>query len=138
MIDTLYLLFQILLGDRLLPALGTPSGLPVNRVDLQRGLSDLQSQPRPNYGSVNIAEAGSLQLEFRDLSRASGDRKYQEAVDRDLDVILKSSSNGLYPQYLSVTTGHSSSSTYTVGAGADSFYEYLLKQWLQTNKKESK
>lgn len=121
-----------------MPAFDTPFGLPTNRVDLQKGLSDLRKHSKPNYGSINIAEAGSLQLEFRDLSRASGDHRYQSAVDRDLDIILESSNNGLYPQYFSVAHGRGSSMTYTVGAGADSFYEYLLKQWVQSNKSESK
>lgn len=131
-------LFQIELADRLLPAFGTPSGLPVNRIDLQHGLTDLKRSVSPNYGTVNIAEAGSNQLEFRDLSRVTGDSKYQEAADHDLNIILDSSDSGLYPQYFSVGSGRSSSSTFTVGSGADSFYEYLLKQWIQSNKAEKK
>lgn len=131
-------LFQVELGNRLLPAFGTPSGLPVNRIDLQKGLNEIKQSASPNYGTVNIAEAGSLQLEFRDLSRATGNSKYQEAADHDLNIILDSSSSGLYPQYFSVGSGKSSSTTFTVGAGADSFYEYLLKQWLQSNKVENK
>lgn len=136
-IDYLFL-FQVEIADRLLPAFGTPSGLPVNRIDLQHGLADLRRSVSPNYGTVNIAEAGSVQLEFRDLSRATGNSKYQAAADHDLNIILDSSNSGLYPQYFSVSSGRGSSSTYTVGAGADSFYEYLLKQWVQTNKAEGK
>ena len=131
-------LFQVELADRLLPAFGTPSGLPVNRVDLQHGLTDLKRSVSPKYGTVNIAEAGSVQLEFRDLSRVTGNSKYQEAADHDLNIILDSPNSGLYPQYFSVGSGRSSSSTFTVGAGADSFYEYLLKQWVQSNKAEKK
>ena len=110
----------------------------MNRIDLQRGLDELKQSASPKYGTVNVAEAGSLQLEFRDLSRVTGNSKYQEAADHDLNIILDSSNSGLYPQYFSVSSGRSSSTTFTVGSGADSFYEYLLKQWLQSNKMENK
>ena len=118
-----------------MPTFATPSGLPMNRLHLNEGSSPKRNA---NYGSINLAEAGSLQLEFRDLSQATGDDKYRSAVDRTSDVLYASSNSGLYPQFFSVSRGSGSSSTYTVGSGADSFYEYLLKQWLQSNKTESK
>ena len=121
-----------------MPAFGTPSGLPVNRIHLQKGLTALKKSAHSDYGSINLAEAGSLQLEFRDLSQATGDVQYQSAVDHVSEVLYRSSNEGLYPQYFSINRGRGSSSTYTVGSGADSFYEYLLKQWVQSNKAESK
>lgn len=102
------------------------------------GTLDVSHNMPRRYGTINVAEAGSLQLEFRDLSRASGDSRYQRAADRDLDVVFNSTNIGIYPQYYSVSDGHATSSTYTVGSGADSFYEYLLKVWLQSNKDDAK
>ena len=36
----------------------------------------------------------------------------------------------LVPFYINTNTGHFGSTTLTLGARADSYYEYLLKQWL--------
>ena len=38
--------------------------------------------------------------------------------------------HGLYPMFISPETGLFTSSEVTLGARADSLYEYLLKQWL--------
>ena len=45
--------------------------------------------------------------------------------------------SGLYPLYVSPTTGKFTTGQISFGALADSFYEYLLKQFLQTRKSES-
>ena len=44
---------------------------------------------------------------------------------------------GLVPIYVNADNGQfRSSATITLGARGDSYYEYLLKQWLQTGKTE--
>ena len=44
--------------------------------------------------------------------------------------------DGLVPIYINANTGKfRSSGTITLGARGDSYYEYLLKVWLQTGKK---
>ena len=84
-----------------------------------------------------MAEVGTLQLEFRDLSRASGDPSFRKACDAASDKILQLS-NGMVLNSLRVATGDFQGALYSVGAGTDSYYEYLLKQWLQSGKTESK
>ena len=43
--------------------------------------------------------------------------------------------DGLVPCFINSQTGmFRTSSTVSLGASADSYYEYLLKQWLQTGK----
>ncbi len=84
-----------------------------------------------------MAEAGTLQLEFRDLSRASGNPAYQQACDKTFDKIL-SQSEGIVRQNLNTATGSFGGSVYTVGAGTDSYYEYQLKQWIQSGRTEAK
>lgn len=43
--------------------------------------------------------------------------------------------DGLVPLFINANTGRfRSSATITLGARADSYYEYLLKQWLQTGR----
>lgn len=46
--------------------------------------------------------------------------------------------DNLVPLYINAQTGQLRPGTLTFGARADSYYEYLLKQWLQSGKKESK
>tara|TARA_B100000524_G_scaffold345045_1_gene243139 strand:+ start:631 stop:1650 length:1020 start_codon:yes stop_codon:yes gene_type:complete len=46
--------------------------------------------------------------------------------------------NGLYPTFISPTSGNFVSHAITLGARADSAYEYLLKQWLLSGKTDSR
>lgn len=43
--------------------------------------------------------------------------------------------DGLVPIYISTDSGRFVGSTITLGARGDSYYEYLLKQWIQTGAK---
>jgi len=45
---------------------------------------------------------------------------------------------GLYPIYINPYTGQFTNSKITFGAMGDSFYEYLLKMWLLTGKKDER
>merc|ERR1719167_805985 len=76
----------------------------------------------------------SFQLEFRDLSRATGNPKYEEAVAKVSQQVHElPKTSGLVPIYINANTGKFRQySTITLGARGDSYYEYLLKQWLQT------
>ena len=46
--------------------------------------------------------------------------------------------DGLVPTLISPDSGKLYYSSLTFGARADSYYEYLLKQWIQSGKKEDK
>jgi len=46
--------------------------------------------------------------------------------------------DGLVPLFINAETGQLRPGTLTLGARADTYYEYLLKQWLQSGKKEKK
>ena len=93
----------------------------------------------PKWGKDStVAEVSSVQLEFRDLSRLTGESKYQDAVDHAMDK-LQSRVTGLVPQFIDPQTGALvQASTFTLGARCDSYYEYLLKQWLQSGKTEER
>jgi len=121
--------------DRLLPAWDTPSGIPYNSINLAHGRAH-------NFGWTNgdsiLADSGTEQLELIALSQRTGDPKYQlkaENVILQLQKIYPS--DGLLPIYINPQSGTSSYSTITFGAMGDSFYEYLLKVWIQGNKTES-
>ncbi len=61
------------LGDRLLVAFNTPSGIPFSDVNLY---SRTARSPAWSPDS-STAEVATVQLEFRDLSRVVGDPKYE-------------------------------------------------------------
>lgn len=136
------------LGTRLLPAFDTPTGLPVHRLNLATGLQD------PSSRHTCTAAAGTYLLEFGLLSRLTGDAMY-EAVARRATAALWSRRSALQlvgsgcvraPVVLCMrgtgvatflcpfaacsinthdgtwTAGHTG-----IGAGVDSFLEYLLK-----------
>lgn len=45
-------------------------------------------------------------------------------------------SDGLFPIFLSPITGEANGGSFSMGASADSYYEYLLKMWIQGGKKD--
>ncbi|KAL0012777.1 hypothetical protein SO802_007885 [Lithocarpus litseifolius] len=86
-------------------------------------------------GESILADSGTEQLEFIALSQRAGDPKYQQKVENVIAQINKTfPDDGLLPIYISPQRGTSQYSTITFGAMGDSFYEYLLKVWIQGNK----
>jgi len=58
-------------------------------------------------------------------------------VERVREVVISSNRPGkLYPNYLNPRTGKWGQSHTSMGALGDSFYEYLLKEWLRSGKKD--
>ena len=120
------------LGERFLPAFKTPTGIPYGRVVLN------QKRPKKISPVACIAELGSLQLEFRDLSHSTGEPKYQSVADKALDVVQSHITSGIVTQEVYIETGVPKHTEMNVGARTDSYYEYLLKQWIQSGKNEEK
>ena len=83
-----------------------------------------------------------MQLEFRELSRASGDPKYGRAATAALRLILQQAAASpiqfLLPENLYVRGAKPKDGDIQVDGGADSYYEYLLKLWIQGGKQESR
>ncbi|XP_032905068.1 endoplasmic reticulum mannosyl-oligosaccharide 1,2-alpha-mannosidase isoform X1 [Amblyraja radiata] len=124
------------LGDRLMPAFNTPSKIPYSDVNIGLGTAHA---PRWTSDST-VAEVTSIQLEFRELSRLTKKDKYQAAVDDVMKHIhrLEGKKDGLVPMFINTNSGQFSHlGVYTLGARADSYYEYLLKQWIQGGRKEA-
>lgn len=124
------------LGDRLMPAFNTPSKIPYSDVNIGLGTAH---PPRWTSDST-VAEVTSIQLEFRELSRLTKKDKYQAAVDDVMKQIhrLEGKKDGLVPMFINTNSGKFSHlGVYTLGARADSYYEYLLKQWIQGGRKEA-
>ncbi|XP_051147921.1 mannosyl-oligosaccharide 1,2-alpha-mannosidase MNS1 [Andrographis paniculata] len=130
--DTLFLEKAKDIADRLLPAWDTPSGIPYNIINLSN-----RNPHNPGWtgGDSILADSGTEQLEFIALSQRTGDSKYQEKVENTILEFNKTfPPDGLLPIYINPHRGTTSYSTITFGAMGDSFYEYLLKTWIQGNK----
>ncbi|KAH9624540.1 hypothetical protein KSS87_017750 [Heliosperma pusillum] len=119
------------IADRLLPAWNTSTGIPYNVINLANGGPH---NPRWTRGDSILADAGTEQLEFIALSQRTGDPKYQQKAEKVISVLNTTfPADGLLPIYINPNSG-SRRSTITFGAMGDSFYEYLLKVWIQGNK----
>ena len=81
-----------------------------------------------------MAEVGTLQLEFCTLSKFTRNSTFCEKSLRIIDALEKTAKNGIYSTFINYRSNipHSFS---TMGGLGDSFYEYLLKMWLMTDKK---
>ena len=125
------------LGARLLAAFRSPTGLPYGVVNLRTGTASPQSW---SGNSHILAEVGTFQLEFRYLSHVTGKSKYAELADRVSNYVyaLPATYPGLYPNNLPVGGGRGGLEEYSFGGLGDSYYEYLLKQWIFTGRTEAK
>eukprot|EP01060_Flectonema_neradi_P030909 TRINITY_DN4577_c0_g1_i2.p1 TRINITY_DN4577_c0_g1~~TRINITY_DN4577_c0_g1_i2.p1 ORF type:complete len:750 (+),score=148.98 TRINITY_DN4577_c0_g1_i2:45-2294(+) len=124
------------LADILLYAYQTPNGVPSALINLQ---TKQHSNPGWTANSAILSEFGSTQLEFRTLTYHTGISAYDEAVTWVVDLYeAKAPRNGLFPTYFKSETSSWSSDHITLGALGDSFYEYLLKQYLLTEKTEKR
>ncbi|KAH8836075.1 glycoside hydrolase [Flagelloscypha sp. PMI_526] len=134
--DQLYLDKAVDLADRMLPVFDTPVGLPTTMVNLKtrKGISDPD-----NPGLVSTAEAGTLQLEFKYLSHLTDNEIYWEKAEQIMKVLKKGNSPWVSTHIFTVceTTGEFVNAPIRLGSRGDSYYEYLLKQHLQTAQTES-
>ncbi|KAL8458852.1 hypothetical protein ACS0TY_036381 [Phlomoides rotata] len=133
--DKLFLEKSKDIADRLLPAWNSPSGIPYNIINLIHGNAH---NPGWTGGDSILADSGTEQLEFIALSQRTGDPKYQQKVENVIIELNKTfPPDGLLPIYINPHRGTRSYSTITFGAMGDSFYEYLLKVWIQGNKTDT-
>ena len=83
-----------------------------------------------------LAEIGSLSLEFYTLAKRSGQQRFQEVVDRIYDKVWTvAHTEGLLPVLMNIHNLTTRRRSFSVSGGADSYYEYLLKLWILTGKK---
>ena len=105
-------------------------------------LSYLDSKPQTTPKLEIVAELGSLSLEFTRLSQMTDDPKYYDAVQRISNVFYSEQNKTLIPGLwpLTIDPLHGDfhyDTTFTVGGMADSVFEYLPKQWLLLQGRES-
>ncbi|CAI9735996.1 mannosyl-oligosaccharide 1,2-alpha-mannosidase IA-like [Octopus vulgaris] len=123
-------------GNKLLPAFDTPTGIPQSMINLKTGGS--HNWGWASGGCSILAEFGSIHLEFIYLSNITGNKIYEQKVMKIRETLQQlKRPQGLYPIYLNPRTGKWGQHHFSVGAMGDSFYEYLLKTWLYTGKKDT-
>lgn len=121
------------LAKRLIPAFhNTKTGIPYPRVNLRNGV------PTNCAKHTCTAGAGSLLLEFGVLSNLLQDPVYEMAARRATKALwhLRSKNTGLLGNVVDVETGEWIGKMSGVGAGLDSFYEYLLKVYILFGEEE--
>lgn len=128
------------LGSRLLRSIG-PSGIPFGRTVLNHEDGKSYNQGWLGNNAV-LAELGTIQLEFRYLSAATGKNEYATTVNRILPIIRKiNPEDGLYSIYIQSSNDDSKPrfgcERISFGAMGDSFYEYMLKVWIQGGRRET-
>ncbi|KAJ7402645.1 Mannosyl-oligosaccharide 1,2-alpha-mannosidase IA [Pitangus sulphuratus] len=124
------------LAGKLLPAFNTPTGIPWAMVNLKSGVG--RNWGWASAGSSILAEFGTLHMEFVHLSYLTGDPVYYNKVMHIRKLLQKMDRpNGLYPNYLNPRTGRWGQHHTSVGGLGDSFYEYLLKAWLMSDKMDT-
>ena len=144
--DPMYLQKAEDLGGRLAASFETPQGLPwpicsLNETGTCYGHRSLGD-------SLYLAEVGSVQLEFRALAHHSEEpllRSMRRVTERVIDFLQTANSStvrlgepheALLPFSMSLSSGMFSTSLITLGAPADSYFEYLVKMWRQGGRKE--
>ncbi|KAI0931149.1 hypothetical protein AcV5_005303 [Taiwanofungus camphoratus] len=133
--DPMYLERAKDLADRILPVFDTPTGLPLSMVNLAKreGVPE-----KDNRGLVSTAEISTLQLEFKYLSLLTDEEVYWERVEQVMKVIKNARiATGLASIFMNPDDGRFAISPIRLGSRGDSYYEYLLKQYVQTNLTES-
>ncbi|EPS95376.1 hypothetical protein FOMPIDRAFT_146232 [Fomitopsis schrenkii] len=120
------------LGERLLPAFMTPTGLPIARINLRHGLV------RSETVDTCTAGAGSLILEFGLLSRLTGDTRFEKAAYKAFFALWNRKSDiGLVGNTINTFTGSwMRPEISSIGAGIDSFFEYALKWYIMSGEVE--
>jgi mannosidase alpha-like ER degradation enhancer 2 len=121
--DSRFLELAVDLADRLLPAFGSPTGMPYWGVNLRSGATT---------GAVmNPAEIGTLTLEFGALSKLTGDPVYLEKAKGAVSALFdRRSAIGLVGTTIDVENGEWGDPRSHASGRIDSYYEYLLKAWL--------
>jgi len=139
--DEIFLSKAQSLGTNLRLAMNSPSGVPWSDAIL----ATKQAFAPVSAPESSISEATSIQLEFKYLAHASKDESLYRLAEHSMRAVdaaraelpTEGHKQALLPMFINAETGKfNQAATITLGARGDSYYEYLLKQWLLTGKRE--
>ncbi|KAF8761482.1 Glycosyl hydrolase family 47 [Rhizoctonia solani] len=96
--DDVYLHRARELADRIMPVFETPLGLPTSMDGkcTSKGVLD-----KDNGNMISVAEAATLQLEFKYLSYLTEEDSYWRAVEKVMGIIKKAATQPIVPIFLS-------------------------------------
>ena len=116
---------------KLLPAFDTKTSMPFGTVNLKYGV------PADETSVSCVAGIGTFIIEFGTLSRLTGDPIYEEvALNALYSLYNHRSAIGLLGNHIDVQTGIWTAQDSGIGAGVDSYYEYLVKGAILLNRPE--
>eukprot|EP00927_Polykrikos_kofoidii_P081535 TRINITY_DN7900_c0_g2_i1.p1 TRINITY_DN7900_c0_g2~~TRINITY_DN7900_c0_g2_i1.p1 ORF type:complete len:1321 (+),score=194.44 TRINITY_DN7900_c0_g2_i1:172-4134(+) len=115
-----------LLGTKLAPAFQTQTGIPMAWINMATG--PIAGETRETCA----AGAGTLLLEFGTLARLTGNETYERLAETAVREIYnrRDKRTGVVGSSIDTSTGRWLRRESGIGAGVDSFYEYLLKSYL--------
>lgn len=128
--ETMLLNKAVELGHMLYAAFDTPTRMPINAFNFEKAKKgELVASPREVSASI-----GSLSLEFTRLSQLTGDLKFFDAINKIKKELARTQDltklPGLWPTWIDAANGFlTPDSSFTIGAMADSLYEYLPKMY---------
>ena len=132
--EDLYIEKAVDLADRLLGAYDTATGIPLSSCILNTsvGVGD-----NGNAGAASTAEATTLQLEMKYVAKLTGEPLYWERAERVMEAVdAPRHAGNILPIFIDPVTGAFRGENIRVGSRGDSYYEYLIKQYLQTGLRE--
>jgi len=110
-------------GQKMLKAFDSPTGMPYYWFNLKTG--------ETKGSKINVAEAASYMMEMGVLSYYTKNPVYYQAAKKaNLAVWERVSDIHLVAELIDVETGEWKHGTSHIGAGIDSYYEYLFKAYL--------
>ncbi|CAG5073994.1 Similar to EDEM2: ER degradation-enhancing alpha-mannosidase-like protein 2 (Homo sapiens) [Cotesia congregata] len=110
------------MAKRLIVAFDTPTGMPYGTVNLKYGV------PSGETTITCTAGIGTFLLEFSTLSRLTGDPLYEEVAMNAVKALRYYRSKiGLVGNHIDILTGQWTARDSGIGAGVDSYFEYLAK-----------
>lgn len=116
------------LGDLLYVGFDTPNRLPIGFIKFD----EARAGKLVAYTRHSSAALGTLSMEFTRLSQLTGDNKYYDAIDIITNFLWRlqqagTEIPGMWPAFIDSQNERIEYDRYTLGASADSLYEYLLK-----------
>jgi len=122
--DGLLLDMALDLGERLLPAFRSNTGIPFGTVNLLYGV------PAGETTIASLAGGGTLTLEMELLSRLSGDDRFGKAAKLSMRALfMKRSKLDLFGKHIDIQQGFWTETLSGIGSNSDSFLEYLAKHY---------
>ncbi|KAL2012564.1 hypothetical protein VTN00DRAFT_89 [Thermoascus crustaceus] len=132
--DYIYLSKAVDLADRLLGAYESRSGIPYASVWLRTGRG---IPSHADGGASSTAEASTVQMEMKYLAHLTENEIYWRKAEKVMEVLDSNGmEGGLVPIFVDPNSGRFTSREIRLGSRGDSYYEYLIKQYLQTSGQE--